>query len=93
VTWCVKSNIFSSFRSLAEALAKKDKAVLDEKAKTTQASKGWLSSWWSSPEQETLPDIKMTDAEWKEIYATVGYDDSKSQIVTNEPKDVRLYST
>jgi hypothetical protein len=37
---------------------------------------------------QPLPEIKLSEGEWKELYATVGYDINKPPVTTKMPKEV-----
>jgi hypothetical protein len=80
-------------------MMRRDKSYVEEQRKKKAANtSGWTSYFWSakppevtSQDIESLPDTKMTSAEWEELYDMIGYNKTETAVIpSQQPKEVFL---
>ncbi len=82
---------------MADSMMRRDKSYVEEqKKRKASANTGWSNYFWAKPTEvtsqdiEELPENKMTDKEWEELYDMIGYNKTEETVAvpTNKPKEV-----
>ena len=79
-------------------MMRRDQSYVEEqrKKKSSTTNAGWTSYFWTakpaeitSQDIEKLPDTKMTNDEWEELYQMIGYNKSDTYVApSQQPKEV-----
>lgn len=78
----------TSFRTLTDVYLRKE-ASSENKNKPKSGFTGWISSWFSKNDDDTLEipylNVKVGDNEWKEIYEAIQYQEKEDTGGANKP--------
>ncbi len=82
------NGFLNSFRTLTDIYLRKE-ASSESKNKPKSGFTGWISSWFSKNDDDTLEipylNVKVGDNEWKEIYEAIQYQEKEDTSGANKP--------